>query len=700
MENNIIGVEESTNLKDLGKEKLTECLVKAVRDIMKWKSIDKNRLKGQIKNCMEIINGIMDDKKEFLISAPTGFGKTILALMVTEMFKNAEIELNTLSSENGGSYILTPNKLLQDQYNDDIVKFNLTKSHSQIKGQSNYVCDENNELTFATRPCSKISISKLPLKKSCGSGCSYIVAREKAIKSKTTIFNYSYFLAQMNKVFGKMGGKSPFKPRTLTIFDEGHTLEKIVTDTFTTEFDMFNISHEITNGITEVETIFSGVVGRSGSYDDGILRVKSVGDWFKNNNGDFIKLVKSTLYSDNVVINNKTIMNFIDKIYDKFNIVEKFYTELITAEFPDLTDEDVELTDTQLSIVESFKYIQNFKSELDDISERNREIGIEYLVADVIEVNTRQKGVTKEIVTFRCEKTDELNIKHVLDYSNYIVIMSATIGDSKKEVDMFAKENGFNNYKMVINKSDFDFSMSPIITIDPPLKMSFKEKEANMPKMLQRVRDIVEFRHDRAGLIHTGNYEFQNRLKQYVESNNIHQRFMFCSNAKEKFEAIRQMKWDIEQTGSTNRVLVGASLLEGVDLKDELCRFEIFMKVPFQSLKDVLVKRKMNRIDGWYSWSTMISFLQGIGRGVRHKKDWCEIFLLDGSFNGFFYNYGILPRIIRGRSIVTTIHAYFLGKEKKNTSPPITEPLPVIDDLSLSENDYNELKPNDIFGGM
>ena len=43
----------------------------------------------------------------------------------------------------------------------------------------------------------------------------------------------------------------------------------------------------------------------------------------------------------------------------------------------------------------------------------------------------------------------------------------------------------------------------------------------------------------------------------------------------------------------------------------------------------------MSVYPNWYGWNTMCSFLQGIGRGVRNNKDWCQIYLLDASFISF-----------------------------------------------------------------
>jgi Rad3-related DNA helicase len=77
-------------------------------------------------------------------------------------------------------------------------------------------------------------------------------------------------------------------------------------------------------------------------------------------------------------------------------------------------------------------------------------------------------------------------------------------------------------------------------------------------------------------------------------------------------------------------VLMGPSILEGLDLASDKSRLQIFLKVPFPSLGDKFVSAKMNFQPDWYSWKTTCSILQGVGRSVRSKDDWCVTYFLDG----------------------------------------------------------------------
>jgi len=80
-----------------------------------------------------------------------------------------------------------------------------------------------------------------------------------------------------------------------------------------------------------------------------------------------------------------------------------------------------------------------------------------------------------------------------------------------------------------------------------------------------------------------------------------------------------------------SKVLMGPSLLEGLDLKDNFSRFQIFAKVPYLSLGDRFVKTKLQINPSWYQWKAIINILQGTGRSVRSEEDWATTYILDAS---------------------------------------------------------------------
>ena len=60
-------------------------------------------------------------------------------------------------------------------------------------------------------------------------------------------------------------------------------------------------------------------------------------------------------------------------------------------------------------------------------------------------------------------------------------------------------------------------------------------------------------------------------------------------------------------------------MAEGVDLKDDLSRFQIVIKMPFDSLADPRIKKLTEMNSNWYSCEMMKKFIQQCGRSTRNK---------------------------------------------------------------------------------
>jgi Rad3-related DNA helicase len=86
----------------------------------------------------------------------------------------------------------------------------------------------------------------------------------------------------------------------------------------------------------------------------------------------------------------------------------------------------------------------------------------------------------------------------------------------------------------------------------------------------------------------------------------------------------------------TPTVLLSPSMTEGVDLKDDLSRFQIICKVPFPYLGDQLVKKKSAKYDWYYGFATAKTLVQSVGRSVRNKNDTAVTYILDSGFDYFF----------------------------------------------------------------
>jgi Rad3-related DNA helicase len=176
-----------------------------------------------------------DGKKFVIINAATGAGKTHIAASlgnyssdVPQSFKDAvddytifgEDAVSIMPDESFGCYALTITKALQDQYRNT---FDYT---GILKGQGNYQCKVDEELTVDVAPCIYVKGMKNECWK-CNK-CPYYNQRNNMLKSKFSALNYSMFFSL----------PAHLKKREILVCDEGSELEEQLVSQFSCEIDI------------------------------------------------------------------------------------------------------------------------------------------------------------------------------------------------------------------------------------------------------------------------------------------------------------------------------------------------------------------------------------------------------------------------------------------------------------------------------
>ena len=171
---------------------------------------------GQIEALEFASKALQDDKIRFVVlQAPVGSGKSGCALALSGAVKDHK------------SYILTSNKMLQDQYTKDFHHL-----MSDLKGRSNYNCHNHiNEKTKSPdyncgkSPCRDTKESRSQCKSNWS--CGYHKAFSKAEESDITLLNFAAALSQFNynqrDIMHKLGR------RELMVVDEAHLVESQLT---------------------------------------------------------------------------------------------------------------------------------------------------------------------------------------------------------------------------------------------------------------------------------------------------------------------------------------------------------------------------------------------------------------------------------------------------------------------------------------
>ena len=97
-------------------------------------------------------------------------------------------------------------------------------------------------------------------------------------------------------------------------------------------------------------------------------------------------------------------------------------------------------------------------------------------------------------------------------------------------------------------------------------------------------------------------------------------------------------------------ILVSPSLAFGIDLPDDLCRFQIVVKLPYPSLGDKRIGKLAKESPDWYTSKMFTKLIQMSGRGTRNIDDYSTTFVLDGNFiRVVSYNIDKLPEHFRSR---------------------------------------------------
>ena len=209
-----------------------------------------------------------------------------------------------------------------------------------------------------------------------------------------------------------------------------------------------------------------------------------------------------------------------------------------------------------------------------------------------------------------------------------LLFLSATILDGKA----FIKGLGLNGTDGGFLRVDSDFPVeNRLIHFYPAGSMSFKNIENTTPKLLNYVERILNKHGDERGIIHTHSYKLTQAVVEHLRGTKHASRIItHDSMVGSRDRAIHEHVTSTEPT-----VLVSPSMTEGLDLSEDLSRFQVLSKVPFPYLGDPFVKARMAHDDRWYTWTTALSLVQATGRSIRSSTDRATTYMLDADFNSF-----------------------------------------------------------------
>lgn len=486
-----------------------------------------------------------------------------------------------LSREAQSSYVLVSDLTLQRQYVSDFEKLGLR--WPSVMGVKNYECSESRtpvSVGWCSGNLVKLGVKRRDLP--CYSGCGYYSARDAAQLSSVALLNYAYWLMQMNYVNLRLrrGEQSEggFAVRDASIFDEAHKIDAIVHSHCAVKLDA-----RLLAAISSMKHI---VPPRA--------RAKSV------------KLMRDIAATDRA--SWLPMIEELERLIGKMeSAAMKWRSDLDPtvkrwdAKTTSLMHAAADLRDAHCKIED---YLQIVKPSVSDMTLTPEPSGAVLNTLD-----------TQSLVGFMLNRS-----------TRFRVLMSATWGCEKT-----AKRSiGANDAVIVKIRSDFDFTKSSLI-VSPSGDMSGKSRDASLPNVAAALDALIAAHPGMRGVVHTSSYDIRDRLTALV-SDASRMRLTPYDDTRGKEAALSR------HSVCDDSVLIGPSLVEGINLPDDMCRFVVFAKCPYPYLGDDWTAKKTERDRQWYEWKTALAIEQGSGRGMRHANDWCNVFFLDSAFLKFFRN--------------------------------------------------------------
>jgi Rad3-related DNA helicase len=473
--------------------------------------------------------------KYIVLQAPTGSGKSPIAIALAEAATDA--------------YILTSNKILQDQYVrdfDDLL--------ADMRGRSNYKCLKSRGYDCSNAPC---RVDKA-LRKVCSQekACEYHHALNTAAIAKITSFNFAAAISFLNHT-------QNFKPRKILIVDEAHLIQDNLTN-----FIEFSISGDQIDKWS--------LLGHGACTIPVHETALEYLDWLK------------------MILHNAVIR---EENFDGPSRVDVMIGNDITF---DKLEQLVRKLKTIVGEIEAYG---------------------DNLVVDPVYTDEHKIAISK--ISFKPLDVSRYAEEKLFQFGEKTVLMSATIinyTEFIKSVGIKPEECAFIDVPSTFPKDNRPILKQYVGTLN------YKNMQSSMPLIIERVADILRNHSKEKGIIHTHSYDTAKKLSVALQKE-FGQRILFPEKSWKQAEILAQ-----HAASKIPTVLMSPSMTEGVDLKDDLSRFQIIVKVPYPSLGDKIVAARMKRNEHWYAWKAMLTIIQAYGRSTRSETDYSVTYVLDGAF--------------------------------------------------------------------
>lgn len=340
----------------------------------------------------------------------------------------------------------------------------------------------------------------------------------------------------------------------------------------------------------------------------------------ESNLTSFVEVTVSELFAKNIL---KIKMPNLATQSEAYSWVKDVYRPSVQVQFAKVIEKLEEVSKSGAIQAE----ILGISKQLDLISSHIQKIDVfiqNYDASNWVFNVEEGEGRAKRKLEFRAIDVSSYTEQYLYKFGKRVLLMSATILDHKS----FCESVGIdpNNSAFIYIASPFSEKNRPIFFV-PAGRMGMNYIDETLPKIADRVRELLNVHKNEKGLIHTTTYKIANYLKEALKNE---PRLIF-HDPENRDDALSKHINSAEPT-----VLVSPSMTEGVDLKDDLSRFQIICKIPFPYLGDQICIKRKEKWDWWYPMTTAKTIVQSVGRSVRNENDYAVTYLLDSDWEKFF----------------------------------------------------------------
>jgi Rad3-related DNA helicase len=246
-------------------------------------------------------------------------------------------------------------------------------------------------------------------------------------------------------------------------------------------------------------------------------------------------------------------------------------------------------------------------------------------------VNDPVKDLNGNFRTVSVKPIDVSKFANSFFETEYQIFMSATIDKSSFCENMGLQKDDVAFVDTI--KSPFPIENRTIDLLNVR-RLSYGSTEGDELEVIKTIDRIMDEHSDERGLILTSSIPRCQKILRYLSPKNT-QRIRICHSRNQDGKTQDEIISD--HAADPTGVLLSSSLWEGVDLKDDLSRFQIIAKVPYPNYTEKRTKAKMSKFPTWYTSQTLTKLLQGFGRSIRSDGDWAKTYVLDTAANNVFF---------------------------------------------------------------